>query len=59
MLTTQGSIPREGTILDKFLIAAPPSTKNAERKRDPEMSSREKDNPCHLGMTAHSGRDRA
>jgi IS5 family transposase len=28
---------REGTIVDATLIAAPPSTKNKDGERDPEM----------------------
>lgn len=44
LLTQQGLILREGTIVDATLIAAPPSTKNEGRKRDPEMSSSKKGN---------------
>src|SRR5262249_35105436 len=39
LLSERGLILREGTIVDATLIAAPPSTKNAARKRDPEMTS--------------------
>jgi IS5 family transposase len=39
LLTDRGLILREGTIVDATLIAAPPSTKNEARKRDPEMTS--------------------
>ena len=39
MLTERGLILREGMIVDATLIAAPPSTKNEMRKRDPEMTS--------------------
>ena len=35
LLTEQGLILREGTIVDATLIAAPPSTKNRARQRDP------------------------
>ncbi len=48
---------RQGTIVDATIIAAPPSTKNAERKRDPEMKSTRKGNNWHFGMKAHIGAD--
>jgi hypothetical protein len=35
---------RGGTIMDATLIAAPTSTKNREKKRDPEMTSSKKGN---------------
>ena len=43
--------------MDATLIAAPPSTKNKERKRDPEMSSTKKGNQWYFGMKAHIGAD--
>lgn len=33
----KGLLMREGTIVDATLLAAPPSTKNKEGKRDEEM----------------------
>lgn len=36
-LAEKGLMKREGTIVDATLIAAPPSTKNKDGKRDPEM----------------------
>jgi len=36
-LTARGLLLREGPLVDAPLIAAPPSTKNKERQRDPEM----------------------
>ena len=48
---------RQGTIVDATIIAAPPSTRNAERKRDPEMSAMRKGNNRHFGMKAHIGVD--
>jgi IS5 family transposase len=48
---------RGGTIMDATLIAAPPSTKNREKKRDPEMSHSKKGNQWHFGMKAHIGVD--
>jgi len=48
---------RQGTIVDATIIAAPPSTRNAERERDPEMSATRKGNNWHFGMKAHIGVD--
>jgi IS5 family transposase len=48
---------RGGTVVDATLIAAPPSTKNKERKRDPEMSHSKKGNAWHFGMKTHIGVD--
>ena len=59
LLTERGLILREGTIVDATLIAAPPSTKNEARKRDPEMTSSKKGNQWHFGMKAHIGVDTA
>ena len=39
-----GRIMRGGTLVDATLISAPGSTKNAEKKRDPEMHSVKKGN---------------
>jgi transposase, IS5 family len=41
-LAEQGLLLRQGTVVDATLIAAPPSTKNRDRKRDPEMTSTKK-----------------
>ena len=41
------------------LIAAAPSTKNREGKRDPEMHQNKKGNEWHFGMKAHIGVDAA
>lgn len=46
-----------GTIVDATLIAAPSSTKNRERRRDPDMRSTKKGNQWHFGMKAHIGVD--
>jgi len=56
-LAEQGLLLREGTIVDATLIAAPPSTKNKEHKRDPEMHQSKKGNQWHFGMKAHIGVD--
>ena len=46
-----------GTIVDATLIAAPPSTKNEEKARDPEMHQVKKGNQWHFGMKVHLGTD--
>ena len=43
--------------LDATLIAAPPSTKNQDRQRDPEMTQTKKGNQWYFGMKAHIGVD--
>ena len=56
-LAAQGLMMREGTIVDATLIAAPPSTKNKDKKRDPEMHQSKKGNDWHFGLKAHIGVD--
>ena len=58
LLESKGLILREGTIVDATIIAAPSSTKNKDKKRDPEMSSTKKNNNYHFGMKAHIGVDK-
>lgn len=58
-LAEKGLMMREGTIVDATLIAAPPSTKNKDGKRDPEMHQSKKGNDWHFGMKAHIGVDGA
>ena len=58
-LAEKGLMMREGTIVDATLIAAPPSTKNKDGKRDPEMHQSKKGNDWHFGMKAHVGVDAA
>ena len=48
-----------GTIVDATIIAAPPSTKNKARQRDPEMHQTRKGNQWYFGMKAHIGVDEA
>ena len=57
-LTARGLLLREGTLVDATLIAAPPSTKNQAKQRDPEMHQTKKGNPWYFGMKAHIGADR-
>ena len=49
---------KSGTIVDATIIAAPPSTKNAEGTRDPEMHQTKKGKDWHFGMKAHIGTDK-
>ena len=56
-LAREGLLLREGTIVDATLIAAPPSTKNRDRARDPEMHQARKGQQWHFGMKAHIGVD--
>ena len=58
-LAAQGLMMREGTIVDATLIAAPPSTKNKDKQRDPEMHQSKKGNDWHFGLKAHIGVDSA
>jgi transposase, IS5 family len=58
-LASKGLTMREGTIVDATLIAAPPSTKNRDGERDPEMHQSKKGNDWHFGMKAHVGVDMA
>ena len=58
-LANKGLLMREGTIVDATLIAAPPSTKNRDGERDPEMHQSKKGNDWHFGMKAHVGVDMA
>jgi IS5 family transposase len=56
-LQARGLLMREGTLVDATIIAAPPSTKNVDRARDPEMHQTKKGNQWHFGMKAHIGAD--
>jgi transposase, IS5 family len=57
-LAARGLLLREGTLVDATLIAAPSSTKNKKRERDPQMHQTKKGNQWHFGMKAHIGADR-
>lgn len=56
-LEHKGLLMKKGTIVDATLINSPKSTKNSEKKRDPEMSSTKKNNQWYFGMKAHIGVD--
>jgi IS5 family transposase len=48
---------KAGTTVDATLIAAPSSTKNKDKARDPEMHSSQKGRQWYFGMKAHTGVD--
>jgi IS5 family transposase len=57
LLQANGVKVSGGTIVDATLIAAPPSTKNEDKARDPEMHQTKKGNQWHFGMKVHIGAD--
>ena len=57
ILTQRGLLLKAGTVVDATLIAAPTSTKNKGKARDPEMHSSKKGNQWYFGMKAHIGVD--
>ena len=57
LLERRGILVKHGTITDATIVAAPPSTKNKEKKRDPEMHQTKKGNQWFFGMKAHIGTD--
>jgi IS5 family transposase len=57
-LTARGLMMRAGTLVDATLLAAPSSTKNKEKRRDPEMHQTRKGNQWYFGLKAHIGADR-
>ena len=58
MLNAKGRILKKGTIVDSTIISAPSSTKNKEKKRDPEAHSVKKGNQWFFGYKAHVGVDK-
>ena len=57
-LTDRGLILKKGTIVDSTIIAAPSSTKNKEKQRDPDAHSVKKGSAWHFGYKAHIGVDK-
>jgi IS5 family transposase len=57
LLQAKGLLLRAGTVVDATLIAAPSSTKNEGKERDPEMHQSKKGNQWYFGMKAHIGVD--
>jgi transposase, IS5 family len=58
LLTEKRLLLRAGTIVDATIVAAPSSTKNATKSRDPEMKQTRKGKNWHFGMKLHVGTDR-
>jgi len=56
-LDEHGKIMHGGTIVDATIVAAPSSTKNAEKQRDPEMHQVKKGNEWYFGERMHIGTD--
>jgi len=57
LLEQRGLLLKAGTVVDATLIAAPSSTKNKDRARDPDMHQTKKGKQWHHGMKAHIGAD--
>lgn len=57
LLAAKCLLVHTGTIVDATILAAPSSTKNASRERDPEMKQTRKGNNWHFGMKLHIGTD--
>lgn len=57
VLQGSGMALKTGTIVDATIITAPGSTKNAEKKRDPEMHQTRKGKQWYFGMKLHIGVD--
>jgi IS5 family transposase len=57
VLQESGMTLKTGTIVDATLIAAPSSTKNAKKERDPEMHQTRKGKQWYFGMKLHIGVD--
>ncbi len=56
-LASKGIRISTGTIVDATIIAAPSSTKNSKKERDPEMHQTRKGNQWFFGAKAHIGVD--
>lgn len=56
-LERHGYLMRGGSVIDATLIAAPSSTKNIQKQRDPEMCQTKKGNQYYFGMKCHIGVD--
>lgn len=56
-LSERGLLVGKGTIVDATIIDAPSSTKNAQKKRDPQMHQTRKGKQWYFGMKVHTGVD--
>ena len=57
VMVETGHMLKGGTVVDATIINAPPSTKNAQKQRDPEMHQTKKGNEWRFGMKCHIGVD--
>ncbi len=57
LLEEKGILLKRGTIIDATIINASSSTKNKDKKRDPDMHQTKKGNQWYHGMKAHVGVD--
>ena len=57
VMVESGHMLKGGTVVDATIINASPSTKNAEKQRDPEMHQTKKGNEWRFGMKCHIGVD--
>lgn len=57
-LKAKGLMLMKGTIVDSTLIAAPSSTKNEKKERDPDAHQVKKGNQWHFGFKGHIGVDK-
>ena len=57
-LQEKGVLLMKGTIMDSTLVAAPSSTKNQKKERDPDAHQVKKGNQWYFGYKGHIGVDR-
>jgi IS5 family transposase len=57
LLRERGLLLEKGTLVDATIIAAPPSTKNKNKARDPDMHQTRKGKQYYFGAKAHIGAD--
>ena len=58
MLQEKGLLLMKGTIVDSTLVAAPSSTKNKKKERDPDAHQVKKGNQWYFGYKGHIGVDK-
>lgn len=58
LLQQKGLLLKKGTIVDSTIIAAPSSTKNEDKQRDPDAHQVKKGNAWYFGYKAHIGVDK-
>lgn len=58
LLQAKGLLLKKGTIVDSTIISAPGSTKNKEKKRDPDAHQTKKGNNWYFGYKGHIGVDK-